>query len=272
MQFFKQSLLVGVVLVLFLTDAANSQSAPRAKAIPYWNDDTPSSGLRPNHDSWQQILDAYLIIDHPTGVNHFNYDQVNGPDQQKLIDYLSYLQELDPRQLTKQRQKAYWINLYNATLVAFIVTAKPTDSIRGLNRGNFWDLERFSIAGQTLSFNDIEHGILRPLFQDERVHFALFRGSLGSANLADKTYRGDTIDEDLDLAARGFVTHPRAVSVNNNVLRLSRIFKWKKEDFGDSREELKLYLRKYLDPETADKVDRTTRVRYQFDWSLNKPE
>lgn len=266
--------LLAVVMVVasMWPTLAESQNSPRAKAIEFWDDHTPSSGLKPIHQSWQEILDVYLIDDHPSGVNRFNYDQVSELDQQKLIDYLAYLQNQDPRQLTKQRQKAYWINLYNATLVTFIVTTKPKDSIRRLNRTDFWDVDRFTVAQQRLSFNDIEHGILRPLFQDERVHFALFRGSVGSANLAKKTYLGDTIDEDLEGATKAFVTHPRAVSFNNKELRLSRIFKWKEDDFGSNTEGVKVFIKQYLDPEAAQKVDQSTRVRYQFDWMLNKPE
>ena len=266
-------LLAVLACVLLLTaEMAQAQSSPRARAIEFWDDATPGSRLTPNHSEWQRILDAYLVDDHPSAVNRFKYRAVTTDDEAALIDYLSYLQLLDPRQMNKDTQKAYWLNLYNATLVAYIISSEPSVSIRGLNRGDFWRLTRFNIASQDLSFDDIEHGILRPIFKDARIHFALFRGAVGWANLSKEAYSGERVEQQLDEATRAFLTHPRAVEVEGEELRLSRLFKWKQDDFGDGNDGIKRYIQRYVEPERADRIQRATRVRYQFDWSLNAVE
>lgn len=259
-------------IALWFAAATNAFAAPQVRPINFWDDATPTSKLVPDHSAWQAILDKYLIDEHPSGIHRFDYNNVSAEDERKLLEYLRYLQQLDPRQLRRDRQKAYWLNLYNATLVLYIVVREPVDSIRNLNRGKFWDAKRFNIALQELSFNDIEHGILRPFFQDERIHFALCRASLGSANLSAQAYTAENLEAQLDEAARSFVNHSRAVRVQDDEVVLSRMFKWNQEDFGANNQEVKSYLKQYLPPDTAEKIDQTTRVRYQFNWSLNGPE
>ncbi|MYI44664.1 MAG: DUF547 domain-containing protein [Rhodothermaceae bacterium] len=41
--------------------------------------------------------------------------KANTEDRQRLNRYLGHLQELDPRQYSRDVQMAYWINLYNGT-------------------------------------------------------------------------------------------------------------------------------------------------------------
>lgn len=271
MQTNKLNLFLGLILVMIFTSSETAHAKQEAKLISFWDDRVADSQLKPNHSAWQTLLDNYLIDEHPTGIFRFDYDAVTPDDQLNLFGYVDYLQQLDPRQLNSERQKAYWLNLYNATLVLYVVVSEPTNSIRNLNRSNFWDSKRFTIAQQVLSFNDIEHGILRPLFKDPRIHFALNRAALGSANLSAQAYTAENLDDMLDNAARGFIDHPRALDVSDDELRLSRVFKWYQSDFGDNTEEVMEYLKQYLSADTVAKLDQTSKVRYQYDWALNKP-
>lgn len=263
--------LVMLVGLPFIFSAVVS-AAPPAKTIPFWDDHSSSSRLTPNHGAWQELLDTYLVNQHPSGIARFDYASVSDEDEKKLLNYVAYLQQLDPRQLNKARQKAYWINLYNATIVLYVVLSGTDDSLPRVDRGEFWTTKRFTVALQDLSFNDIEHGILRPIFQDERIHFALTRAALGSANLAAKAFTAENTEELLEDAARQFVNHPRGLAFNEeNEIELSRVFKWYDRDFGRNNNELKSYIKKYVDENTARRLDRSNKIRYQFDWSLNKP-
>ena len=245
--------------------------AVEAEAISFWNDYEANSRLTPDHSAWQSLLDTYLVDDHPTGIHRFDYAAVSAEDEARLLDYVSYLQQLEPRQLNQSSQQAYWLNLYNATLALYVIVANPQKSIPSLNRGTFWSIGRFNIAQQQLSLNDIEHGILRSLYNDPRLIFALNRAALGSANLSASAFTAENLEENLESTARSFVNHPRAVKVSNNRLELSRIFKWYQSDFGGDTQKMRAYLEKYLDPDTAAKMAQTSKVRYQFDWALNKP-
>jgi hypothetical protein len=178
---------------------------------------------------------------------------------------------LDPRQLNKQRQKAYWLNLYNATIVLIVVVAQRGETIRAVDRKNLWVAERFSIAGQKLSLDDIMHGILWPLFKDERIHFALNLATSGSANINPLAFTGDNVEELIEQAKRDFLQQPRPVDFNDDELLLSRLFYWYESDFGANLTELKNYLKQYQSPEIVEKIEASKGVDYQYDWSLNKP-
>ena len=246
-------------------------ATPKAKTLPFWDDSEPSSGLTPDHSRWQNLLDKFLNAEHPSGIYRLDYDAFSDADEKALREYLAYLQQLDPRQLSKGRQKAYWLNLYNATMVLIVVVSQPSESIRTVDRKNLWVAERFNIAGQKLSLDNIVHGILRPLFKDERIHFVLNRATLGSANISPLAYTGDNVEELMEQAARDFLQHPRAVDFSDDGLVLSRLFVWYKSDFGSNVTELKNYLKQYQSPELAEKIEASKRVSYQYDWSLNKP-
>ena len=263
------------ILFCFLFASVATPIAPtyavEAEPIAFWDDHEANSRLKPDHSAWQSVLDTYLVDDHPSEINRFDYAAVSAEDEKKLLGYVSYLQQLDPRQLNRASQQAYWLNLYNATLVLYVIVAAPRNSIRSLNRSDFWSTERFNITQQNLSFDDIEHGILRPLYNDPRILFALNRATLGSANLSATAFTAANLDEMLESSARGFVNHPRALKISKNEIELSRLFHWYQSDFGGDIQAVKAYLKTYLDEQTAFEIEQTSKVRYQFDWALNKP-
>ena len=89
------------------------------------------------------------------------------------------------------------------------------------------------VADQALSLNDIEHNILRPVFNDFRIHFAVNCASFGCPNLQSQAFTRDNVDALLESASREFLAHPRAIAFNaDGLLQLSSIFDWYAEDFG----------------------------------------
>jgi len=156
-------------------------------------------------------------------------------------------------------------------MVLIVVVSQPSKSIRTVDRKNLWVAERFSIAGQKLSLDNIVNGILRPLFKDERIHFVINRATLGSANINPLAYTGENVEELMEQAAQDFLRHPRAVDFSGDELVLSRLFVWYKSDFGSNLTEVKNYLKQYQSPELVKKIEASKQVSYQYDWSLNKP-
>ena len=85
----------------------------------------------------------------------------------------------------RNEQKAYWINVYNALTIDLILSRFPVASIRDINispgllaRGP-WGAKLFIVEGEKLSLDDIEHRILRPIWKDNRIHYAVNFASLG---------------------------------------------------------------------------------------------
>jgi hypothetical protein len=230
----------------------------------------------PDHNRWQTLLDRYLVAA-ADGINRFRYQAVSNEDRTHLDDYLAALAALDPRGLERKDQMAYWINLYNAQTVRVVLNHPRKGSILRMGAGFFavgpWDETLTEVAGQPLTLNDIEHRILRPIFEDHRIHFAVNCASIGCPNLSASAYRGTTLDAQLAEAETAYLNHPRGVSFDERGrLTISTIFKWYRGDFADSDEALLAYLAAHHRRLGAELSAYEGRIRYRYDWSLNRPD
>ena len=174
----------------------------------------------------------------------------------------------------RPEQLAYWINLYNALTVDAVLRRYPVTSILDialtpglLNRGP-WDAKLAHFAGESLSLNDIEHRIARPIWRDPRVHYALNFAAIGCPNLAVTAYTGENVERMLDAAARAYVGHPRGVTLRMGGLTLSKIYAWYAEDFGGEVGIID-HLARYAPPDLALRLTTTPIKAYAYDWALN---
>ena len=267
------ALLLATGLLLCMT-----ASGQDAELIPMWDASDETSTEVIDHAAWQEILDAYLDDAHPSGINRFDYGSLkaNSADRQKLGGYLQSLASTDPRAYARDEQMAYWINLYNALTVYVIVPRFPVDSIKDIKSGLIdfgpWNLELFPLHGEKLTLNQIEHGILRPLWKDPRIHYAVNCASHGCPNLAPKAYRSDNLEAMLERGAREYVNHPRGAQVVGNELLVSSIYDWYKDDFGGTDEGVLAHLGRYAEPELKAELARFEAFDDDYDWRLNAPE
>ena len=135
-----------------------------------------------------------------------------------------------------------------------------------------WNRKIVEVAAESLTLNDIEHRILRPIYRDPRIHYSVNCASLGCPNLAAKAYTGRNIEELLSKGERAYVNHPRGARFVSGRLTLSSIYNWFAPDFGDDDAEVLEYLASFADPELAERLrNYTGRIKYTYDWSLNAP-
>ncbi|MEM1384454.1 MAG: DUF547 domain-containing protein, partial [Pseudomonadota bacterium] len=188
-----------------------------------WQQHAPGSTATIDHSAWDAFLAAYVATD-GAGINRVAYDQVTAADRAVLSDYLATLQATDVTTLDRPEQLAYWINLYNAQTVAVVLDAYPVASIREIKPSTFaigpWDIEDVAVLGRPLSLNGIEHGVVRPVFDDHRIHYALNCAAAGCPNLMDRAWRGATLEADLAAAENAYVNDPRGVRFDGDRLVL----------------------------------------------------
>ena len=245
-----------------------------ATTTQIWNQSNEQNSASIDHQAWQKLLDRYLVTDHPSGVNRFRYGKVTDEDHQSLKQYISDLQKTDPRQYSHTEQMAYWINLYNALTVDLILDNYPVKSIKDIGGKLFsfgpWDNEIAKIKGQVLSLNDIEHKILRPIWHDPRIHYAVNCASYSCPNLSSTAFTGANVNALLDRAAREYINHKRGVSLKDGKLRISSIYHWYANDFGGAREQLFSHFKRYANPELRQALDSFNgSIDHDYDWSLN---
>lgn len=260
-------------LLIFLLSPL-SGVASQSRELAFWLPHDEKSSKIIDHTEWQVLLDKYLITRSTDGINRFNYGRVIPEDRNHLTHYLSFLEMLDPRAYARAEQKAYWINLYNAVTVKLIIDHYPVKSIKKLGQGLLafgpWDDPLVKIADQALSLNDIEHKILRPIFRDSRIHFAVNCASIGCPNLSALAYTPQNIEQQLDQGARAYVNHRRGVRFESDELIVSSIFHWYKEDFGGTDKSLLHYLSRYAEPALEQKLKTYGgKITHEYDWSLN---
>ena len=253
--------------------------APKAKLVDFWNTSNEQSELSVDHSIWQNILDNYLDNQHASGINRVDYQMLKNEAFAQLEKYLDYLQQQKPTTLNKPEQKAYWINLYNATTVHLITKNLPVKSIKEINPLGLsfgmgpWNMELLEIEGRKVSLNDIEHGILRPIWQDNRLHYALNCASIGCPNLLKTAFTASNTEQLLNLGASKYINHPRAAKlIEKNILQLSSIYKWYMDDFGGDYEKLLEHLLKFANPELKKLLSEPVKkFTHYYDWGLNKP-
>lgn len=255
--------------------ASNTYAQAFGELIPFWDDYEETSSLEVDHSAWQELLTQYVDDQHPSGINRFDYEGVSGEDLNKLEEYLAYMQSVEPRQLNKAEQMAYWINLYNAATVNVVLdNIDDLTSIRQIRSSLFsagpWQLELLNVVQQSLSLDNIEHGILRPIWRDKRIHYAVNCASLGCPNLLKTAYTAENTEQLLEQAAADFINNKRGVDVSDGDLVLSSIYDWYAVDFGNSFEELIEHISEYADEELAFRLSTFSGADYDYDWSLNK--
>ena len=265
--------LLGALLTLACLSLQPVSAAPSSDLWPMWQASDETSDRSVDHSAWQRLLDRYLLVA-DDGPNLFRYGAVSADDRAALDDYLERLAGLDPRVLARAEQLAYWINLYNALTVQVVLHHPQEDSILGMGGGWFsrgpWNETLLEIAGQPMTLNDIEHRILRPIWQDRRVHYAVNCASFSCPDLAPEAYTRDNAGRLMDAGEHSYLRHPRGLEFRpDGTLSLSSIFEWYVEDFGGSRDTLLAYLAEQR-PELADRLQGYQgRIHYHYDWSLN---
>jgi len=228
-----------------------------------------------DHEPWQILLDDYLVTDEDPGVHLFDYSGLIDDGREPLDEYVDSLLAVDPTALNQSEQKAYWLNLYNAATVQLIVDNFPVASITTLGSGGVttfgpWDDKLLTLNDTQLSLNDIEHGIIRPLYNDYRIHFAVNCASIGCPDLAETAFTGDGLDQQLDEASEDFLSHPRALRFEGDQLHLSTLFEWYAGDFGKDLKSVLSTLGKHASKEHQALLEKYSgKPEYYYDWALN---
>lgn len=239
---------------------------------------TEGSAQTVDHSDWDDLLKAYVIAG-PDGINRVDYGRFKAEGHKPLKAYISRLESVVPQNLDRPEQFALLVNLYNAKTIDIVLDHYPVKSIKDISLGGDffstftggpWKAKVTKLGGAELSLDDIEHGILRPVFKDPRIHYAVNCASIGCPNLSRDAFTGQRLDDQLNAAARDYVNHPRGATVDSDGLVLSSIYKWYGEDFGSNDKEVIDHLRMFADADLAAKLQGVTSVEgYDYDWSLN---
>ena len=248
---------------------------PKAELWQRWEDYDPGSTKRINHAKWRRFLAAYVEAGED-GVNRVRYGAVTEADRGKLDAYVEGLTGLAIATYNREQQFAYWINLYNAVTLAVVLDHYPVKSILdiSISPGIFtfgpWGKKLIAIDGEELSLDDIEHRILRPIWRDPRIHYAVNCASIGCPNLRRSPFSGANVDALLTVAAKDYINHPRGADIRDGALHVSSLYAWYADDFGGDDSAIIEHLRRFAKPRLARQLMGIDEIAGDdHDWALN---
>jgi hypothetical protein len=187
---------------------------------------------------------------------------------------------------TDPERKAFWINVYNAYV---IILLRENPDLYGSKsaRDDFFTQPRITIAGQELSFDDIEHGILRrskvklsagylgKLFVDEvekklrvdevdwHIHFALNCGAEACPPV--EIYRVATLEQQLADRATSYLTQTTVYKPEEGKVYVTPLMSWFRADFGSLSGVRDILKAQKLIPQEAD-----PSIEFKdYDWTLD---
>jgi len=183
----------------------------------------------------------------------------------KLDDLMSLAETAMVNKSNPQVFQAFWINVYNLTVIKGIINYYPVKS--PLDISGFFDEITYSIGGKKRTLNEIENKILRSNFPDEpRFHFALVCAGLGCPPIINQAYLPSTLEKQLQKQTELSLNNPKFIRIQDNQVALSQIFEWYEGDFKRNSDSFIDFINAYR----KDKIDRDSKVSfYPYDWSLN---
>ena len=270
-------LFLGLVAFVFCTGFGSGERlfAPSADLWERWQIHDASSKAVIDHSQWDRLLKK-LIVPGKDGLNRVRYGAVSAPDRRELASYIESLTGLPIGRYNRAEQMAYWINLYNALTVKVVLDHHPVETIRDIDisPGFFsdgpWGKKLVMVEGEKISLNDIEHRILRPVWKDSRVHYAVNCASIGCPNLQTSAYTAADLESMLDAGARAYVNSPRGVVINGEAVTVSKIYDWFIADFGNDEKSVLVHLKIYAAPALRKQLSSIGKIEdAAYDWKLN---
>ena len=215
-------------------------------------------GQKSMHNLWTSALQEH--VDDDGNVNYKSWKK----DTTYLDNYLQTLEENPPVEAwSKSDSLAYFINAYNAVTVKLILDKYPLKSIWNLVTP--WRFKRFTLNGEKVSLNHIEHEILRKM-NEPRIHFAINCASASCPKLINVAFESQTMEKQLEQVTRDFINDPKRNKLSEKKIEISRIFQWFSDDFGNKKERI-AFIRKYANQP----FNENPKVGFlTYDWQLNE--
>ncbi|MEJ2383794.1 MAG: DUF547 domain-containing protein [Xanthomonadales bacterium] len=190
-----------------------------------------------------------------------------------LRNYESIPGEVPLENFSRDEQLAYWINLYNLTVINEVTKIYPKRSLKRVLTGRKSILSKklLNVAGVPLSLNDIQHGILDPNYDNNPlIMYGLYQGIIGGPSIRKSAYTGANVWKNLARNAAEFINSNRGTFPGRrDDFEVSSLYERNENYFPDFDADLKEHLLAYLEPPEKDDLQAATRIRPNIDdWTV----
>ena len=230
-----------------------------------------------DHMSFARVLTQSVKTNGASSEVHYAALKKSPGDLSKYLAEVESASKAEFDSMSKNDRLAFLINAYNALTLKLVVDHYPVKSIKdiGGHFGNPWKNQFFSLLGERHSLDDVEHKMIRPVFHEPRIHFALVCASRGCPRLYDKPFVGSSLEKQLDDAQRTFLgdSSKNQYLSAENTFSVSSIFKWYGEDFEQKFGSVKNFLATQMvmqAPPLKESIEKAKLNFKDYDWSLNE--
>jgi hypothetical protein len=231
----------------------------------------------PDYKAWGDLLSKYY--DPAKGMN---YKALKAQDKATLDNLRRQMATVEVQALPRPDQLAYWINLYNISVVGIVVDNYPVESIKDLStdpivRLNIFKKPLVDTKRGKVSLNDIENEKIREGFKDPRIHFAINCAAKSCPSIRPEPFVGSQISQQLDDQTRKFLNGPNGIRLEKKggalVLHTTKVMDWFGEDFdkwgGGQRE----FIIRYAASDKRKQIETAgsqVEIKYHdYSWKLN---
>ena len=253
-----------------------------------------SAGAQPAvEDPLNRVLGAVVGAD-----GLVDYGLLKRSYADELTTALDAIAATNPASLRSDLQKtAFLLNAYNAHVLKRVLDSPRARNLERQNLfGAFFETP-VQVAGQRLTLNQLEHGILRrqnrvdnasvpaaaralrPGRLDPRIHAGLNCAAVSCPPLVREAFSATRVGGQLERAWRAFLGSSRAARVEGRRVVVSSIFDWFADDFevGNQRvgdvivaASTSSAVRAALRGKSAAAMRRAGDVRFAYDWTVNR--
>ena len=228
---------------------------------------TGLSAAEPDWSRYNRILQDYVKPEkhYNTSLNWVDYSRLKKePVFEKVVGQIENYPVT--KLISKEEKLAFYINAYNILALKTVLNHWPVQSIK--DAGSFiypvWYRDAGKIGGKTVTLNEIEHEVLRPM-GEPRIHFAIVCASVSCPDLRTEAYTAAELHRQLNDQAQRFLDNPsKGFIAENSQAHISQIFDWFRGDFK-KRDSVKAFIRNHI--KLPENIKLKTDLPYN--WSVN---
>lgn len=191
--------------------------------------------LEPDYEAYGEILTNYLTYGEKNEIHTSLIDYKNLKSSNLIKDAIQEIVSFDISLLDSEEEEiAFYINTYNLHILDVVTDNWPINSIKELSKWNLpiWKKKIINLNGKMLSLDELEHFLIKQ-YSEPKIHFALNCASISCPDLLATPYVGKILYEQLENQTSTFLNnHTKGFNIENNTLKISKIFKWYKGDFS----------------------------------------
>lgn len=209
--------------------------------------------------------------------NRFNFEAFSREDNGAVIgaikaSLINVPNEISLSELTINDQVAYWLNLYNITVLDELTNVYPKKNLKYISVGDesIFSKKLLTVANISLSLNDIQDILDAKWGNDPLVMYGLYQGIIGGPNIRKQAFTGANVQRLLKDNAVEFINSNRGtMRSRDNKFRVSSLYQRNSHYFPSYNNDLTAHLAKYLLRSFVESLESSDEIIANInDWKI----